>query len=116
MKTERFPHKPYINEDFPKNVTAVLYSNVTFKCPIVSDTEPFMQWVRVADYPGDLEDTPKGELLQVYPLLQASNFYIFVFFIHKIHTSKQIALRFPFSSSSLLLLTSYTSNWRARSK
>ena len=71
MKIERFPHKPYINEDFPKNVTAVLYSNVTFKCPIVSDLEPFMQWVRVADYPGDLEDTPKGELLQVHPLLDS---------------------------------------------
>ncbi|XP_043682538.1 fibroblast growth factor receptor homolog 1-like isoform X2 [Vespula pensylvanica] len=61
---ERFPHKPYINEDFPKNVTALVNSSVTFKCPIVSDLEPYIQWVKVAEYPGDQEDTPKGTLLQ----------------------------------------------------
>nr|KAF7397041.1 hypothetical protein H0235_016578 [Vespula pensylvanica] len=66
---ERFPHKPYINEDFPKNVTALVNSSVTFKCPIVSDLEPYIQWVKVAEYPGDQEDTPKGTLLQVQPLV-----------------------------------------------
>ncbi|KAI4479638.1 hypothetical protein M0804_011035 [Polistes exclamans] len=61
---ERFPHKPYINEDFPKNVTALVNSSVTFRCPIVADLEPYIQWVKVAEYPGDQEDTPKGTLLQ----------------------------------------------------
>ncbi|KAF7382291.1 hypothetical protein HZH68_015210 [Vespula germanica] len=67
--SKRFPHKPYINEDFPKNVTALVNSSVTFKCPIVSDLEPYIQWVKVAEYPGDQEDTPKGTLLQVQPLV-----------------------------------------------
>ncbi|XP_011254082.1 fibroblast growth factor receptor homolog 1 isoform X2 [Camponotus floridanus] len=61
---ERFPHKPYINEDFPKNVTALVNSIVTFRCPIVSDLEPYIQWVKVAEYPGDQEDPPKGPLLK----------------------------------------------------
>lgn len=62
---ERFPHKPYINVDFPKNVTAVVNSTVTFKCPIVSDLEPYIQWLKVVEYPGDQENSPTGILLQV---------------------------------------------------
>lgn len=65
VSIERFPHKPYINVDFPKNVTAVMNSTVTFKCPIVSDLEPFIQWVKVVEYPGDQENSPNGTLLQV---------------------------------------------------
>ncbi|XP_076759206.1 fibroblast growth factor receptor homolog 1 isoform X3 [Xylocopa sonorina] len=61
---ERFPHKPYINVDFPKNVTAVVNSTVTFKCPIVSDLEPYMEWVKVVEYPVGQEKAPKGILLQ----------------------------------------------------
>ncbi|XP_029669141.1 fibroblast growth factor receptor homolog 1-like isoform X2 [Formica exsecta] len=61
---ERFPHKPYINEDFPKNVTALVNSTATFRCPIVSDLEPYIKWVKVAEYPGDQEDSPKGTPLQ----------------------------------------------------
>jgi len=64
---ERFPHKPYINEDFPKNVTVLVNGTATFRCPIVSDLEPYIQWVKVAEYPGDQEDSPKGTLLQVQP-------------------------------------------------
>ncbi|XP_015603396.1 fibroblast growth factor receptor homolog 1 isoform X2 [Cephus cinctus] len=61
---ERFPHKPYINEDFPKNVTALVYSTVTFKCPIISDLEPFIQWLKVSEYPDDRETQPNGTLLK----------------------------------------------------
>ncbi|XP_070149277.1 fibroblast growth factor receptor homolog 1 isoform X2 [Polyergus mexicanus] len=61
---ERFPHKPYINEDFPKNVTALVNSTAIFRCPIVSDLEPYIKWVKVAEYPGDQEDSPKGTPLQ----------------------------------------------------
>ncbi|XP_014481673.1 PREDICTED: fibroblast growth factor receptor homolog 1-like isoform X2 [Dinoponera quadriceps] len=56
---ERFPHKPYINVDFPKNVTALVNSTAVFRCPIVSDLEPFIQWMKVPDYPGDQEEVPK---------------------------------------------------------
>ncbi|XP_043269981.1 fibroblast growth factor receptor homolog 1-like isoform X2 [Venturia canescens] len=61
---ERFPHKPYINEGFPKNVTALINTTVTFRCPIISDLEPYMQWVKVAEYPDDAEGPPNGTLLQ----------------------------------------------------
>ncbi|XP_018365757.1 PREDICTED: fibroblast growth factor receptor homolog 1-like isoform X2 [Trachymyrmex cornetzi] len=62
---ERFPHKPYINEDFPKNVTALVNSTAIFRCPIVSDLEPFIQWIKVAKNPGDQEDSPpNGTVLQ----------------------------------------------------
>lgn len=64
---ERFPHKPYINMDFPKNVTALINSTVTFRCPIVSDLEPYIEWLKVNEYPGE-KDTPKGKLLQVQRL------------------------------------------------
>ncbi|XP_028982371.1 fibroblast growth factor receptor 3-like [Diachasma alloeum] len=63
---ERFPHKPYINEGFPKNETVVFYNNVTFRCPIVSDLEPFIQWVKVDDYPNDNSAPPNGSLLQLW--------------------------------------------------
>ncbi|XP_054004822.1 fibroblast growth factor receptor homolog 1-like isoform X2 [Hylaeus anthracinus] len=61
---ERFPHKPYIKDEFPKNVTALLNSSVNFTCSIVSDLEPYMQWFRVPEYPGDKEKSPKGILVQ----------------------------------------------------
>ncbi|XP_011300094.1 fibroblast growth factor receptor homolog 1 isoform X2 [Fopius arisanus] len=61
---ERFPHKPYINEGFPKNETVVFFSNVTFRCPIVSDLEPFIQWFKVDDYPNDNGAPPNGTILQ----------------------------------------------------
>ncbi|KAG5328019.1 FGFR1 factor, partial [Acromyrmex charruanus] len=65
---ERFPHKPYINEDFPKNVTALVNSTAIFRCPIVSDLEPFIQWIKVAKNPGDQEDSPpNGTVLQTVP-------------------------------------------------
>jgi len=85
---ERFPHKPYINEDFPKNVTALVNSTATFRCPIVSDLEPYIQWVKVAEYPGDQEDSPKGTLLQVQPPFIAmmmvegpGSLFILIFFL-----------------------------------
>ncbi|XP_008545784.1 fibroblast growth factor receptor homolog 1 isoform X2 [Microplitis demolitor] len=61
---ERFPHKPYINEGFPKNATVAINGTISFRCPIVSDLEPYIQWLKVAEYPDDHEKTPKGKLLQ----------------------------------------------------
>lgn len=67
MGSERFPHKPYINEGFPKNATVAINGTISFRCPIVSDLEPYIQWLKVAEYPDDHEKTPKGKLLQVLP-------------------------------------------------
>ncbi|XP_076295865.1 fibroblast growth factor receptor homolog 1 isoform X2 [Lasioglossum baleicum] len=61
---ERFPHKPYIKEDFPKNMTALVNSTVIFKCPIMSDLEPFIQWLKTAEYPGNEKNVPNGTLVQ----------------------------------------------------
>ncbi|XP_066599308.1 fibroblast growth factor receptor homolog 1-like isoform X2 [Prorops nasuta] len=61
---ERFPHKPYIKEDFPKNVTALVNSTVQFDCPLLSDLEPYIQWLKVAEYPEDREELPNGTVLQ----------------------------------------------------
>lgn len=83
---ERFPHKPYIKEEFPKNVTAVVNSTVTFKCPIVSDLEPYMQWLKVAEYPGDKEKSPKGILVQVqatrYSMVEVAPVYFSRWTLH----------------------------------
>ncbi|EFN76272.1 Fibroblast growth factor receptor-like protein 1 [Harpegnathos saltator] len=62
---ERFPHKPYINEDFPKNVTALVNSTAIFRCPIVSDLEPFIEWKKLYEYPRDEEHRPEGTSLKV---------------------------------------------------
>ncbi|XP_034948257.1 fibroblast growth factor receptor homolog 1 isoform X2 [Chelonus insularis] len=61
---ERFPHKPYINEGFPKNITALINSTVSFRCPIVSDLEPYIEWMKVDKYLDNQEDSPKGEVIQ----------------------------------------------------
>ncbi|XP_011160426.1 fibroblast growth factor receptor homolog 1 isoform X2 [Solenopsis invicta] len=60
---ERYPHKPAIYLDYPKNVTALINSTATFKCPTLSDLEPYIQWLKVDEYPGE-EKTPNGTLLQ----------------------------------------------------
>lgn len=52
-------------------MTALVNSNVTFRCPIVSDLEPYIEWIKVAEYPGDQEDSPKGSLLKVQPPFNA---------------------------------------------
>ncbi|XP_050314292.1 fibroblast growth factor receptor homolog 1-like isoform X1 [Anthonomus grandis grandis] len=43
---ERFPHKPYIKDGYPENVTALVNSSVQFECPqVVADLEPFVEWL-----------------------------------------------------------------------
>ncbi|VVC24470.1 Hypothetical protein CINCED_3A009612 [Cinara cedri] len=41
---ERFPHKPYIKEGQPHNVTALVHTDVLFECTPLADLEPYMQW------------------------------------------------------------------------
>ncbi|XP_046749782.1 fibroblast growth factor receptor homolog 1-like isoform X1 [Diprion similis] len=61
---ERFPHKPYINPGYPKNVTAQLGSLVQFECCIVSDLEPDIQWVKVRGSPEE-DREPNGTVIEV---------------------------------------------------
>ncbi|XP_050053861.1 fibroblast growth factor receptor 4-like isoform X1 [Aphis gossypii] len=42
---ERFPHKPYIKEGQPHNVTTLVHTNVSFECTPLADLEPYMQWL-----------------------------------------------------------------------
>lgn len=44
---ERYPHKPYVKEDYPRNVTALVNTTVMFNCPTYSDLEPHIQWVKM---------------------------------------------------------------------
>ncbi|XP_026814901.1 fibroblast growth factor receptor 4-like isoform X1 [Rhopalosiphum maidis] len=41
---ERFPHKPYIKEGQPHNVTTLVHTNVSFECTPLADLEPYMRW------------------------------------------------------------------------
>ncbi|KAK0096930.1 hypothetical protein PV326_003858 [Microctonus aethiopoides] len=80
---ERFPHKPYINEGFPKNTTALLNTTVIFRCPIVSDLEPYIQWVKVAECPDEQKDSPKGTLLQLRQRIVCLIVYIYESVAHR---------------------------------
>lgn len=65
---ERFPHKPYIKEGFPKNVTVLVNSEAQFECPTLSDSdsEPCVLWMRVSSDVGHEETPPNGtEILEV---------------------------------------------------
>ncbi|PNF41482.1 hypothetical protein B7P43_G13295, partial [Cryptotermes secundus] len=44
---ERYPHKPYVKEDYPRNVTARVNTTVMFNCPTYSDLEPHIQWIKM---------------------------------------------------------------------
>ena len=42
---ERFPAKPYIKDEYPKNVTTLVNSTVKFECPqVIPDLQPFIEW------------------------------------------------------------------------
>ncbi|XP_058128873.1 fibroblast growth factor receptor homolog 1-like [Anopheles ziemanni] len=42
---DRFPARPHFLET-PKNVTALVNSTATFRCPVLSDLAPHFEWVR----------------------------------------------------------------------
>ncbi|XP_044765231.1 fibroblast growth factor receptor homolog 1-like isoform X2 [Coccinella septempunctata] len=46
---ERLPLKPYIEIDYPKNITGVVNTTVNFTCPIIADLEPYIQWIAIRD-------------------------------------------------------------------
>ncbi|KAE8744346.1 Fibroblast growth factor receptor 1-like, partial [Frankliniella occidentalis] len=43
----RYPHKPYIKESFPRNLTVLAGSNASFECPLYADLSAFYQWFRI---------------------------------------------------------------------
>lgn len=66
MVLERYPHRPVIQDGFPKNITARPNATVTFSCPVIADLEVFIQW---AKYPAfndsDVKVWNNGSLLEV---------------------------------------------------
>jgi hypothetical protein len=66
FSTERFPHKPYIKEGFPKNVTALAGDLAVLQCPTLSDLEPYIQWLKVNfSQINDSFSIPQGVVVQV---------------------------------------------------
>jgi hypothetical protein len=45
---ERYPHKPHVKEDYPRNVTTLVNTTVKFECPTYSDLEPQIQWIKMS--------------------------------------------------------------------
>jgi hypothetical protein len=45
---ERYPHKPYVKDGYPQNVTAVVNTTVKFECLTYSDLEPHIQWIKMS--------------------------------------------------------------------
>ena len=45
--TERYPHKPYIKEGFPQNVTTIVGGEARFECVLYADLSVHFQWLRV---------------------------------------------------------------------
>jgi hypothetical protein len=66
FSTERFPHKPYIKEGFPKNVTTLAGDLAVLQCPTLSDLEPYIQWLKVNfSQINDSFSIPQGVVVQV---------------------------------------------------
>lgn len=66
-KTERFAHKPYILDGQLHNVTALVYTNVTFNCTPLADLEPYLKWLYHDASFGSIDDGnyETGTLIQV---------------------------------------------------
>lgn len=50
VSTDRFPAKPILKEGYPKNVTALANSTVTFECPVLTDLAVWVQWAKYHAY------------------------------------------------------------------
>ncbi|XP_059486028.1 fibroblast growth factor receptor homolog 1-like isoform X2 [Neocloeon triangulifer] len=62
---ERFPHKPYIKEGFPRNMTVVAGDLAVLQCPTLSDLEPYIQWLKVnISSTNDDSSVPQGVIVQ----------------------------------------------------
>ncbi|XP_025199424.1 fibroblast growth factor receptor 4-like isoform X1 [Melanaphis sacchari] len=63
---ERFPHKPYIKEGQPHNVTTLVHTNVSFECTPLADLEPYMRWFYHNASVGNVNETnlENGNVIQ----------------------------------------------------
>lgn len=43
---ERSPHRPILQAGLPANTTAVVGSDVQFRCKVYSDAQPHIQWLK----------------------------------------------------------------------
>lgn len=44
---DRFPARPYIRENYPKNATVLVNTTVTFECPTISDLAAHIEWAKI---------------------------------------------------------------------
>ncbi|CAH1393820.1 unnamed protein product [Nezara viridula] len=62
---ERYPHRPYIKEGFPNNLTVLVNSTAVLSCPLLSDLEPYIEWQKSANLVYGADNTPtNGTLIQ----------------------------------------------------
>ncbi|XP_034235544.1 fibroblast growth factor receptor homolog 1-like isoform X2 [Thrips palmi] len=67
---ERFRHKPYVKEGFPRNATALVGASASFECPLYADLSAFYQWFRLSPEDGAAsaggrgDEPPNGTLIQ----------------------------------------------------
>ncbi|KAL1114790.1 hypothetical protein AAG570_007614 [Ranatra chinensis] len=66
---ERYPHRPYIKEGFPQNVTILVNSTAVFHCPLLFDLEPYIEWLKIGLHIPAGETTPNGTVIQVFFLI-----------------------------------------------
>lgn len=71
FQTERFRHKPYVKEGFPRNATVLVGASALFECPLYADLSAFYQWFRLSPEDGAAsaavrgDEPPNGTLIQV---------------------------------------------------
>lgn len=46
MWLDRFPARPLIKENYPKNTTVLANSTAQFECPIITDLSAHIQWAK----------------------------------------------------------------------
>jgi len=66
------PHPPIIR-DTPGNQTAYVGATVTFRCSILSDLQPHIQWVKHYDVNGSYTDVNGSWYLTVISTVSLSN-------------------------------------------
>lgn len=82
--TDRFPARPYILDDYPKNLTVLQNSTAEFSCPVIADIAAHITWAKYKAF-NDTEDTmtPTTLRLEVHkrkPILHSIKYSSWFFF------------------------------------
>jgi len=67
MFTARLPHQPII-KDGPKNTSMVVGEEGEFKCVVVSDSQPYIQWLKHYQVNGSYNDSDGVPFVRVRTL------------------------------------------------